>query len=807
MKRHYIILSFTALCLTLVTGLLAQVTYVNQNATGANNGTSWQNAYTNLSNALANTTAGQVWVAKGKYLPGGANPTEMDNFTIGNSIAIYGGFAGTETSLGQRNPSLNPTTLSGDLNDDNAPMAYDSSLSLDNSLHVIYVDSLISGPVVIDGFNIEHGTTDNDNTQPIFFWRGGGIFALSAVQVHNCVFAGNYARSGASVFLSDDCDGSLFRDCIFTGNKTSNQSAGIFAEALTGLTIKQCIFNDNETQRGALYPLRCTDVLVDSCSFEGNANAGGFGGAMFVWNNVNFTLSNSFFGFNTAANAGAININGTELVGIGTDNVKILNCVFEDNTTTDFGGGGIWNSGADCTLSGCIFRRNGGANGAHLYQSSDNFDAIIEDCDFLNAEATGWGGAATCYGLNSTFHFKDCDFDGNVTTNLGGATNNGFGAIATYEDCNFSNNVSTSSAGGALALQNDSTTIIAINCSFTTNSSASSGGAIFSGASESSSIVVVEKCEFINNTSSATGGAIYIGEGGDDDISSLTLSNSIFGFNIAATQGGAVNLGDTDADITNCLFYQNSANGTGTGGAISNNATDSNTVVVNLMNCTFGQNFGTLAAGFANWTGTDEAYSETTMQNCIFWQEGGLNYAVEDGTPELASNGGNLSDDNTLEDYLTHPKDILLEEPTFVDPDDYDFHLTDNSVGVDDGVADGAPEFDLEGNPRHFLIDMGAFENQTSVGTKENLLSNNGLLTLSPNLTSTSMTTLALENDWQGPLQIRVTNALGESVWSASAQKAGKSMQYSLPLEFGRGVYQVQVSNGNEMVLERLIKL
>jgi hypothetical protein len=47
--------------------------YVNVNATGANNGTSWSNAFTKLQDALAaaNTCANitQIWVAKGTYYP------------------------------------------------------------------------------------------------------------------------------------------------------------------------------------------------------------------------------------------------------------------------------------------------------------------------------------------------------------------------------------------------------------------------------------------------------------------------------------------------------------------------------------------------------------------------------------------------------------------------------------------------------------------------------------------------------------------------------------------------------------------
>ncbi|MBK9014638.1 MAG: T9SS type A sorting domain-containing protein [Saprospiraceae bacterium] len=254
-------------------------------------------------------------------------------------------------------------------------------------------------------------------------------------------------------------------------------------------------------------------------------------------------------------------------------------------------------------------------------------------------------------------------------------------------------------------------------------------------------------------------------------------------------------------------FFQNIANGTGTGGAVSNNTSDSNTVVVTLMNNTFAQNSGTLAAGIANWTGTLEAFSEMTMQNCIFWHEGGIGYAIEDGTPQLTSNGGNLSDDNSLAPYFTHPKDILLEEPTFVDTDDYDYHLTDISVGVNDGVDAGAPPLYLEGNPRNSVVDMGAYENQTAVNTGERVLPNMGLLSLSPNPATASSTKFMLANEWRGNLEIRVANVLGEYVYTMKITKSTAELHLDLPLNMRAGVYTVQVSNGSEVVVERLIRL
>lgn len=78
------------------------VIYVRANASGANNGTSWANAYTNLQTALSNASAGtQIWVAAGTYKPTSGTDRGI-SFVMKNGVQLYGGFAGTENSLTHR---------------------------------------------------------------------------------------------------------------------------------------------------------------------------------------------------------------------------------------------------------------------------------------------------------------------------------------------------------------------------------------------------------------------------------------------------------------------------------------------------------------------------------------------------------------------------------------------------------------------------------------------------------------------------------------------------------------------------------
>ncbi len=73
------------------------ILYVNDDASGANNGTNWTDAFTSLQSALT-ASAGmvnEIWVAAGNYRP----TTDTDRtktFQLKSGLRIFGGFAGTE---------------------------------------------------------------------------------------------------------------------------------------------------------------------------------------------------------------------------------------------------------------------------------------------------------------------------------------------------------------------------------------------------------------------------------------------------------------------------------------------------------------------------------------------------------------------------------------------------------------------------------------------------------------------------------------------------------------------------------------
>lgn len=110
---------FLFLTLFMMFSARGQVIYVRSVSSGSNNGTSWANAYGSLQSALSAATSGkQIWVAKGTYKPT-AGTDRTVSFQMKSGVKIYGGFAGTETLIGQRanyGPGETNETLLSDAN-------------------------------------------------------------------------------------------------------------------------------------------------------------------------------------------------------------------------------------------------------------------------------------------------------------------------------------------------------------------------------------------------------------------------------------------------------------------------------------------------------------------------------------------------------------------------------------------------------------------------------------------------------------------------------------------------------------------
>jgi len=103
--KHFYLFLFLILAISF-SELKADVLYVKPGTTS----TAWQNqtnVYSDLQTALAAAVAGdEVWVAAGIYKPTTAGNRDI-SFELKDGVHYYGGFAGDETELSQRDWRLN----------------------------------------------------------------------------------------------------------------------------------------------------------------------------------------------------------------------------------------------------------------------------------------------------------------------------------------------------------------------------------------------------------------------------------------------------------------------------------------------------------------------------------------------------------------------------------------------------------------------------------------------------------------------------------------------------------------------------
>ena len=113
----------------------ATVIFVNADAAQGGDGASWATAHRELQDGLAAASSGdQIWVAAATYNPDGPGGDRTATFQLISGVGLYGGVAGNETELDQRDSDVNVTVLSDDLNGDDR---LDFANNEENSYHVV----------------------------------------------------------------------------------------------------------------------------------------------------------------------------------------------------------------------------------------------------------------------------------------------------------------------------------------------------------------------------------------------------------------------------------------------------------------------------------------------------------------------------------------------------------------------------------------------------------------------------------------------------------------------------------------------
>ena len=278
------LLMILALFFVTFSSLAKSVIYVKSGANG--DGSSWSNAFGNVQQAvdLAAETGADVWVAKGVYK---GDSTAV--VSLKPNVSLYGGFAGTETSLSVRDTAKNPTVLDGD--------------------HIIRVISQVddfadTSAVVVDGFTIQNGMAAN----------GGGVFLKKNTTISNCILKNNGADTvGLAIYAKN----AKIKNCIICNNSSNEVPWTVY---LLQSEMDSCVVKDNAVISGsALYGELST---ISNSVIDSNKNI--------YWDvNPPVFLNNSklvkcVVKNNYGQNAGVRACNNSEITG----------CTFSKNTST-----------------------------------------------------------------------------------------------------------------------------------------------------------------------------------------------------------------------------------------------------------------------------------------------------------------------------------------------------------------------------------------------------------------------------------------------------------------------------------------
>lgn len=395
------------LAVTLLSGIgVAQTTwFVDQDATGTSNGTSWNNAFTDLRLALLTVTTDgdELRIAEGVYKPDLGTLARASTFGVAGDVALRGGYAG----VGAPNPNLrdfvlHTTVLSGDLLGDDGPGFANRS---DNSYHVV------TAPYVLDGLTIRSGNADGLGSGQ---QSGGGISQLAGTML-DCIITDNQALDDGGGASTKSGPGSAdIQRCAFSANSVGPTSGlGINEEWGGGLfinagSVADTLFADNlgvDGPFGQAYGVGARGgAAFTDCEFRDNIGQGNtWGIGLFLSGQLGLVQDSTFTG----------NTSGDPLSKGGALAMS-----------------GLGPRAANCTLSG---------NSVPLGKGGGAYNGTLDDCLLVNNTAAEGGGAAG--GV-----LRGCRLTGNNAIRGGGAAV--YQSIATIVQCTISANSASDVAGG-----------------------------------------------------------------------------------------------------------------------------------------------------------------------------------------------------------------------------------------------------------------------------------------------------------------------------------------------------------------------
>ena len=330
--------------LTLVSAASAQVVFVDKSATGANDGTTWADAFKSLDDGIddALSSAGEaVLVAHGTYYPSVKRDATDDRsaaFELKPNVRVIGGYLGGG-SIDPNDPDGSPrlTVLSGNIGND---------ALTDNCYNVVYAPGTATEEVQdLERVTVRDGYADGpDQGDPDFDYQlnGAGVYASrlpgsggGRLRLTQNLILDNYAEyNGGGVFFAGSSSTDSFMgayQCFVTDNEAGRRGGGFNVQRTGALPDDEDEFDGEEELNGS-YIMNCS-ILDNEAGFDYEFLDFAGGGAVWLEDLTQFftfQLSNNRVAGNVVkGRAAAYAITGV------TGRVSIANDTIHDNTVDE----------------------------------------------------------------------------------------------------------------------------------------------------------------------------------------------------------------------------------------------------------------------------------------------------------------------------------------------------------------------------------------------------------------------------------------------------------------------------------------
>ncbi|MBN1796844.1 MAG: right-handed parallel beta-helix repeat-containing protein [Sedimentisphaerales bacterium] len=385
-----------------------EIVYVDKDATGFNNGTSWDDAYLDLQDALANAcncgpAIKYIWVAEGVYKPVSlisVSDYQDYSFELLDDVYIAGHFGGIgtyETNSNQRNlaDANNTTILQGRIGDKPTEAVQ----------YIVKAENI--DDAIVDGFTIQNSHNGAgiylDNSEVgitnciIQDNNEYGLYAehYSNPDIHNCIFF----NTGICHIRGKDHSYPEISYSIIDGNSFTRN--GLIVDSYSTADIGYCIFKNNMEKsvsaNGATMAIAISTFInnsIDVCDCD-----------IYLHNNADLTIDKSVI--DGSGDRGLLMASGCDL--------EMTDCIIRNNKTD----GIRLQDNQTTAIKNCWIYNNGGTGsdpnlaGIDLSNHSANKPTIFNNTIYNNNK---YGIYVSEYGGEP--NILNCIIYGNTTDDL-----------------------------------------------------------------------------------------------------------------------------------------------------------------------------------------------------------------------------------------------------------------------------------------------------------------------------------------------------------------------------------------------------